>query len=133
MTVGLKIALTLLRSFEIRHHGLGVHSIPETQVYHGTLFGVHEIIALILGVVHAEFFLNVLGKGMHLQAQIAAVHGVEKVETDGKLVAKAGVHRIAEQCSGCRKTRFMEGISMMSSPNLKSRLFSSGTQLKHQA
>ena len=100
ITVGLKIALTPLGGLEIRHHGPGVHSVPEAQVYHGTLFGVHEIIALVLGVVHAEFFLDVLGEGMHLQAQVAAVDGVEKVETDGKLVAKAGVHRIAQQLNG---------------------------------
>ena len=46
--------------------------------------------------MHAKLVLYVLGQGMNLKRKVAAAHGVEKVETDGKLFTEARVDRFAE-------------------------------------
>ena len=59
--------------------------------------GVEQVVALVLRVVHPEVLLDVLGQRMDLERQVAAAHGVEKIEADRELVAEPRVHRLAEQ------------------------------------
>ena len=94
---------------------------------------VEQVVALVLRVVHAEVLLDVLGERMDLEGEVAAAHRVEEVEADGELVAEARVDRLAEQ-----RARLVEHqVDRRASPSAclpkpSSRLFSSGTQSKHQ-
>ncbi len=51
------------------------------------------------------------------EGEITSAHGVEKIETDGKLRAEAGVDGISEQLARMlRKARLIAGISTRTSP-----------------
>src|ERR1035438_2046338 len=53
--------------------------------------------------MHSKMVLDVLGERMHLKRKIAATDGVQKVEPNGKLVAEARMHLVAEQRAGLSK------------------------------
>ena len=77
--------------------------------------------------------LDVLGERMDLEREVAATHRVEKIEADGELVAETGMHRVAQQAARLIEDEVDRRQSpTAASPNPRSRLFSSGTQSKHQ-
>src|SRR5262245_18393216 len=62
-----------------------------------TCVHIQQLVALILGVFHAELVFYILRCWMHLQAEIAPFHGVQKVKTDWKFGTEAVVYHFAEQ------------------------------------
>ncbi len=56
-----------------------------------------HVVTLILGVIDTEFLSDIRGKRVYLQGEIATLHGVKKVETNGKLSPEALVNHFAQQ------------------------------------
>ena len=79
--------------------------------------------------------LDVVGQRVHLQRQVAAVHGVEEVEPDRELGAEARECAFApSSVAGLREHEVDRGQLDDRVADLRSsREFSSGTQSKHQA
>lgn len=53
------------------------HALMKAEADVGVRRGVEDVVALVLRVGHAKAVLRVAGRGMHLQAEVAATHGVE--------------------------------------------------------
>ena len=122
------------RARRSRSIAVAIDAFLQAQIDAGAFFGVEHVVALVLGVIHAEVFADIGREGMHLKREVAAAHGVEEVEADGKLRAEACDDMHSPSSSrGCTRMRSMAGISTRASPKPSSRLFSSGTQSKHQA
>ena len=81
---------------KVAEHLLGALTLAETQVDRRTGLGVKDVVALVLGVGHAELLADKLGRRMDLEAEVAAADGVEKVEADREILAEAGLDRLAE-------------------------------------
>ncbi len=79
--------------------------------------------------------LDVLREWMHLERQISAVHGVEKIESDRELSLRTGRERlVAEEFARVKEDEIERWQFYAYSRRSLSRiLFSSGTQSKHQA
>ena len=93
---GVKRFARFLRMLESIYHFDGIYILTQSEKHGGTLrFGIQKIIAFVLGIVYSESIADILCGGMHLQAQIAALHGVEKVETYGEILAETRLHRSA--------------------------------------
>ena len=71
-----------------RRHAGRIDIPLEAQVTAGGGAAVEDVICLVLGEALAEVAANVLGAGVALDREIAAVKGVEKVKADRELVAK---------------------------------------------
>src|ERR1700693_1511856 len=82
---------------ECLDHCIEIGVAPAREVDRRTRFGIEQVVALILRIAHAKTLLDVLGEWMHLQGEVPAVHGVKKIEADGKLGPKAVIDRLAEQ------------------------------------
>src|SRR5271168_2318297 len=92
-----KMLAACLRGEQVAAHRFAVHALFQTQVDSAVFFGVEQVIAFILRVMHPEFFLDVFGEGMDLKRQIPAIPSVEKIEANGKFRAKAAMDGVAEQ------------------------------------
>ena len=99
---GIEVAARLLGSLQCRHHLLRVHSRFEAEEYGGSLFGIKQIVALVLSVNHAKRIADILRGGVFLQAEVAATHRVEEVETDGEVYAEACLYRRTQQAARLR-------------------------------
>lgn len=53
------------------------HAPMKAEADVGVRRGVEDVVALVLRVGHAKAVLRAAGRGMHLQAEVAATHGVE--------------------------------------------------------
>ena len=71
--------------------------------------GVEKVVAFVLRVIHPKFFLDIFRQWMNLQREIAAAHGVQKIEPDRKLRSKTSVNCIAQQLSRVRKYKINRG------------------------
>ena len=79
------------------------------EIHHGVRLGFENVIALILGIVHAKLLLNVFGKRMNLKAQILAANSVEEIKTDREFRAKARVNFFAQQGAGTGQHQILRG------------------------
>ena len=71
--------------------------VRQAQVDHRVRLGVQQVIAVVLGVAHAEPGVEVLGERMHLKREIPAPHGVQHVEPDRELGAESAPGQGAQQ------------------------------------
>ena len=92
-----KAAVPALGSSERRLHRSWVSACFAPQIHLCACLGIEHIIAFVLGVGQAELLLNVTGQGVYLQRQVAAGHGIEKVETDGEFCAETVIRGLPEQ------------------------------------
>lgn len=73
-------------------------SMPRlSEVDDGILPRIEQVVALVLRIAHAEVFADELGRRMDLKAQVPAAHRIQKIETDGEILAEARLDRLAEQ------------------------------------
>ena len=63
----------------------------------GVFHRVEDVVAFVLRVVHPERVLNVLGQRMHLQAQVSAADGVQKVKANREFRAEARVNLVTQE------------------------------------
>ena len=111
-----KCGPAVLRLLQVARHGGGIDPFPQAEIDGRPGSGVQQVIALVLRVVHSEMVLDILGERMNLERKIAAAHGVQKVEPDGKLVAEPRMHFLAEQRAGLGEHQVDRGISKRTSP-----------------
>ena len=74
-----------------------VNAFFQAKIDHGIVGCIEQIVALVLSVRQTELSLSELVSGVHLQAEVAALHGVEEVEADGETLAEAMPHLLPEQ------------------------------------
>src|SRR5690606_17198081 len=60
---------------------------------------IDNVIALLLCIVQTEVLPGKLNVRVHLETQVASVDGIEKIETDGKILSESCLHRFTEQLS----------------------------------
>ena len=111
---------------------VGLDAFPQAQINAGVRPGIEQVVAFVLRVVHPEMLLDVFGERMHLERKIAAAHRVEEVEPDGKLIAEPRVDRFAEQRARLVEDQIERRDLEPDVAKPSNRLFSSGTQSKHQ-
>lgn len=98
-----------LSGFEIGDHGFGIRSVFATQEHLCTRSGVEDVVTLVLGVVQAEVLAGIGGEGVNLEGQIAALHGIEEIEADGKLGAKSPINGLTEERLRLKKHKIDRG------------------------
>ncbi len=79
------------------------------QINFRTRLGLQQVITFVLGVVHAKVLLNIFGKRMDLEAKILPADGIEKIKTDRKFRAKAGVDFFAQQRARVEQYQILRG------------------------
>ena len=107
--LGVEHKTAFLSLTQVVDHRILVDTFFQSQIHHSILSGIQQIVALVLCIVHAEILADKLGGGMHLQTQIATAHGVEKVETNRKILAKTGLYRLTEQWSALQQHQIDRG------------------------
>ena len=94
---GIERSAAVLRRFQFGDHHFGLDVFPQTEINASIFLHIEHVIALVLCVKHAEMLADVFGQRMHLQAQVAPVHGIEEIETNGKFCAKTGIYILSQQ------------------------------------
>jgi hypothetical protein len=85
---------------EFTRHLATIDAGTQTEIDGSVRGGVEQVVAFILRVGHSEFVLDVLGERMNLEREVAALHGVQKVEADGEFVAETPVNGITQEFPG---------------------------------
>ena len=105
----IKRFFTTARTSEVVHHRLRIGTGFGAQIDHSPRPGFQNVIALILGVVHPELLLDVLGNGVDLEAQILAANGIEEVKTDRELRTETRVNFLAQQSTRLEQDQILRG------------------------
>ena len=87
----------LLCAVEGGNHFRRVGAGLQAEVDGGSFFRIEQVITFVLCVVDAECVADILRGGMDLKAQVSAAHGIEEIETDGKVLSETRLHGAAEQ------------------------------------
>ena len=96
----IKFAARPLRLIKCGYHFFAVNTGLQAEIHMRIFFGIEQIVALILCIIYAECVAYILCGGVNLQAQIAALHSVEKVESYRKILSKSRFHRCTKQFAG---------------------------------
>ena len=80
-------------------HLFFIHAFFETEVYIRFLvfIGIQKIVALILRIWHAEFFIDIFGQRMYLQGKVLTAHRIQQVKTDLEFCAEPAVDSFTQQ------------------------------------
>src|SRR5690348_7090267 len=62
-----ELYLPALCPSQIADHLLAIDTILHPEIYSSFLSGIQQVIALVLGIVHSELFLDVLDQWVHLE------------------------------------------------------------------
>src|SRR6202451_4905518 len=89
LLLGRERSAVLFGAKKIIHHFSRRYVVFQAEIHCGVGPCVEQVVALVLRIAHAELFLNVSGKRMPLEREISTTHGVEKIESDGKLRTKS--------------------------------------------
>ena len=95
--LGVEQNLAPLSSPQVLYHLHLVDAFFQAEIDHRVLASIKQIVALVLRVGQTELLLCELVGGMYLEAEVAALHGVEEVEADGETLAEAMPHLLSEQ------------------------------------
>ena len=98
-----KGAVSGLAARQVSRHGGGIDAGLQAEIDDRVRGRVEQIVALVLGEGHVEVLADVLGERVHLEGEIAAAHGVEEIEADGKVEAKAGMDGFAHEGLGMQE------------------------------
>src|SRR5215469_14200807 len=60
-------AISALRTFERLYHLFRLDSLSHSQEHSGIFYGVQQVVALVLRIIHAELILDVLRQRVNLQ------------------------------------------------------------------
>ncbi|MNT10880.1 hypothetical protein D3C72_1457330 [compost metagenome] len=82
---------------QIGHHRLRIGTVFHPQIHFGALLCRQNVIAFILGVMHAEMLLDVFRQRVHLEAEVLPADGIQQVKTDREFGAETGVYALAQQ------------------------------------
>jgi len=93
----IKHNLTSLCAAEIVNHRISVNTFLQTEIHHGILAGIKQIIAFILRIMYAEILMGELIGGMYLQTEIASTHSVKEIKAYGKLLSEARLNLLTKQ------------------------------------
>ena len=113
---------TCLRGVQVGGHRLRVDPLAQAQEHGRVRRGVQHVVAFILRVRHPELLVDITRQGMHLQRKIAALHGVEKVKTDGKFRAEL----VEDVCA-------QQSLRLFMHQRLGRQLILAGSKAKRQA
>src|SRR5216684_6236569 len=129
----LKRCAILLRVMQLSDQSLSIDVSLQSKVHACVWSGVEQVIAFILRVGHPKIVDDVLLERMHLQRQIATLHGIEEIEANWKLSTEPGICGIAQQVTGTVKHRIHGRNLDIHAVHIEEEMFSSGTQSKHHA
>ncbi|MNR51156.1 hypothetical protein D3C85_1707880 [compost metagenome] len=59
--------------------------------------------------MHAKLLLDVLGQRMYLETEVLPADGIEKIEANRELGAKAGVDFLTQQRAGLKQHQVLRG------------------------
>ena len=86
--LGRKCRTARLRRVKAVSHGARIDSLAQSQKHFGVWRSIEQVVAFILRVWHSEMLADVAAQRMHLERQVASLHGVEEVETYRELGAE---------------------------------------------
>ena len=95
--LGVERMLAVGRCAQVGEHLCGSDARLQTEVDDSVVGRVEHVVALVLGVGHAERVADVLRQRVHLQREVAAAHRVEEVESDREFGAEARERALAEE------------------------------------
>ena len=100
VSLRVKRAFAGLGALQVCDHRLRIHALLQPQIHAAALARIEDVVALVLGVGHAEVGADVFGVRMHLQAQVLAAHGVQEIEADRVFRAEACECALAQHRAG---------------------------------
>ena len=85
---------------KIGSHSLRIDALAQSKVDGCIGSRIEHVVAFVLRVGQAELLADIAGEGMDLEGEVAAFHGIEKIEADGEFGAEVAHDVRAEKCLG---------------------------------